>query len=117
WMLHRPVRKAPIEPTVSILVPAYNEARIIAEKIRNVLALDYPADRLELAVACDGSTDGTPYIVGAMADGVRVRAFLYPKNRGKLHVLNETIPQLRGEIVAFSDASSLLEPKAIRTLV
>jgi glycosyltransferase involved in cell wall biosynthesis len=113
----RPVRKAPIEPFVSILVPAYNESRVIAAKIRNVLAIAYPPDRYELAVACDGPSDGTADIVRSMADGERVRAFLFEQNRGKLYVLNDVVPQLRGEIVAFSDASSMLEPNAIRELV
>ena len=117
FVWRRPVAKREIEPTVSILVPAYNESRVIADKIRNVLAIDYPADRLELAVACDGPTDGTADIVRSMADGRRVRLFDYPRNRGKLHVLNDTVPHLRGEIVAFSDASSMIERGAIRALV
>jgi glycosyltransferase involved in cell wall biosynthesis len=113
----RPVARKPIEPFVSILVPAYNEARVIADKIRNVLAIDYPTDRYELVVACDGPKDGTAEIVRSMADGVRVRAYLFEQNRGKLYVLNDVVPQLKGEIVAFSDASSMLEPQAIRRLV
>ena len=116
-VIKRPVRRAPIEPFVSILVPAYNEADVIAEKIRNVLAIDYPAESYELAVACDGPSDGTADIVRSMADGHRVRAFVFEKNRGKLHVLNDVLPQLRGEIVAFSDASSMLERDAVRRLV
>jgi cellulose synthase/poly-beta-1,6-N-acetylglucosamine synthase-like glycosyltransferase len=117
FVRRRPIAKGKIEPTVSILVPAYNESRVIADKIRNVLAIDYPADRLELAVACDGPTDGTTEIVRSLADGRRIRLFDYPENRGKLHVLNDTIPHLRGEIVALSDASSMIEPGAIRALV
>lgn len=116
-VVQRPVRKGPIEPTVSVLVPAYNEERVIADKIRNLLALDYPADRLELAIAVDGSSDGTAEIVRLAADGSRVRAFIYETNRGKLQVLNDTVPHLRGEILAFSDAASMLEPDAIRRLV
>jgi cellulose synthase/poly-beta-1,6-N-acetylglucosamine synthase-like glycosyltransferase len=115
-----PVAKRPIEPTVSLLVAAYNEADVIEAKIRNALALDYPADRLEVAIACDGPTDGTTAIAQRVAaeigDG-RVRVFAYPVNRGKLHALNDTIPQLTGDIVAFSDASSMLAPDAMRLLV
>lgn len=116
-VIRRPVGRRPIEPFVSVLVPAYNESHVIAEKIRNVMAIDYPADRYELVVACDGPTDGTAEIVRSMADGRRVRAFIFQQNRGKLHVLNEVVPQLQGEIVAFSDASSMLEPGALRALV
>lgn len=116
-VVRRPVRREPIEPFVSIVVPAYNEARVIGDKIRNVLSIDYPADRYELVVACDGPKDGTAAIVRSLADGVRVRACVFEENRGKLHVLNDVVPQLEGEIVAFSDASSMLEPQAIRRLV
>lgn len=115
--IRRPVRKRPIEPTVSLLVAAYNEADVIEAKIRNALALDYPPDRLEIAIASDGSTDGTAEIVARLADGVRVRLFAYPKHRGKLTALNDTLPRLRGGIVAFSDASSMLAPDAMRRLV
>ena len=124
WLLRRvaPMRlgKAPIEPSVSLLIAAYNEAGVIADKVRNSLALDYPADRLEIVVASDGSTDNTAAIVGALAaehGELRVRVLEFPRNRGKIIVLNDAIPQLRGEIVAFSDASSMLAPEALRALV
>src|SRR5262249_28935936 len=85
--------------------------------VRNALALDYPADRLEIVVASDGSRDATAEIVQRFGDDPRVRLFAYPENRGKLHVLNETIPHLRGQIVAFSDAASILAPDALCRLV
>jgi cellulose synthase/poly-beta-1,6-N-acetylglucosamine synthase-like glycosyltransferase len=125
WLLERvfgrPSRKRPIEPSVSILVAAFNEARVIAAKIRNAAAIDYPPERLEIVIASDGSTDGTPEIAGRVIEelsaGNRVRAIAFPVNRGKLTVLNEVVPSLRGEIVVFSDAASMLEPLAIRRLV
>src|SRR6185436_20154578 len=94
-----------------------NEAGVIEAKVRNALALDYPEDRLEIVVASDGSRDDTAEIVRRLADGRRVRLFDYPANRGKLHALNDTVPHLRGEVVAFSDASSMLAPDALRRLV
>ena len=115
-----PVAKRPIEPSVSLLVAAYNEADVIEAKIRNALALDYPAERLEIAIACDGPTDDTTAIaqrVAAESGKGRVHVFAYPVNRGKLYALNDTLPQLKGDIVAFSDASSMLAPDALRTLV
>ena len=116
----RPVAKRPVEPSVSLLVAAYNEADVIEAKIRNALALDYPADRLEIAIACDGPNDGTTAIaqrVAAEIGGGRVKVFAYPVNRGKITALNDTIPQLAGDVVAFSDASSMLAPESLRTLV
>lgn len=112
--------RQPVEPSVSLLVAAYNEAAVIAEKIRNGLALDYPADKLEIVVASDGSKDATAEIVRSLAEGEpvgRIRLLNFETNRGKTVVLNDAVPQLRGEIVAFSDASSMLAPNSIRVLV
>src|SRR5215471_6366742 len=108
-------RKRPLEPSVSLLVAAYNEAAVIRAKVENALTLNYPVDKLEIVVASDGSNDGTADIACA-AGGDRVRVFDYHEHRGKLAVLNATIPRLRGEIVVFSDASSLLESGAVRAL-
>ena len=115
-----PVRKGPIEPTVSVLVAAYNEADVIEAKIRNSLALDYPADRIDIAIACDGPTDGTTEIATRVAAEIgqgRVRVFAYPKNRGKLYVLNDTVRELTGEIVVLTDAASMLATDAVRRLI
>jgi biofilm PGA synthesis N-glycosyltransferase PgaC len=116
-VMPRPPRKASIEPTVSLLVAAYNEEDVIAAKIENSLALDYPVERLETVVASDGSSDATNAIAARYADGKRVRLVAFPANRGKLAALNDVIPQLTGEIVVFSDASSMLAPESIRVLV
>src|ERR1022692_2485201 len=62
-IFRRRVRKENITPTVSLLVPVYNEAAVIAAKLRNALALDYPSDRLEIVIASDGSTDETEEVV------------------------------------------------------
>jgi biofilm PGA synthesis N-glycosyltransferase PgaC len=113
----RPVQKAPIGPPVSLLIPAHNEARVIERKIRNSLALDYPTDRLEIVIASDGSTDGTEAIARRFEHHCRVRVLAYEKNRGKMAVLNATVPQLHGEIFVFSDASAMLAPDSLRRLV
>ena len=116
----RPVAKRPIEPTVSVLVAAYNEAKVIEAKIRNSLALDYPADRIDIAIACDGPRDDTTAIAQRVAASIgegRVRVFAYPRNRGKLYVLNDTMRELGGEIVVLTDAASMLAADAVRRLV
>ena len=123
WLLAALVRRAPrpqpIEPSVSLLVAAYNEAAVIADKIRNSLALDYPGDKLEIVVASDGSEDATADIVRSFAaeNGGRVRLLNYPLNRGKMAALNDALPELRGDIVAFSDATSMLAADSLRILV
>ena len=116
-VMARPPRKAPIEPTVSMLVAAYNEEDVIAAKIENALAIDYPADRLETVVASDGSTDATNSIAARYDDGKRVRLLAFPLNRGKLATMNDAVRQLTGEIVVFSDASSMITPESLRVLV
>ena len=105
--IRREVRKAPIWPAVSLLIPAYNEARVIARKIENSRALEYPADRIEIVVVSDGSSDETLDILRPLS-GVRVLAL--PKNCGKMAALNAAVPELRGEMVVFSDASAMLAP-------
>lgn len=112
--------KQPIEPTVSLLVAAYNEAAVIAEKITNSLSIDYPIDKLEIVIASDGSTDATVDIVRSFAGAEcagRVRLLNFEINRGKTAMLNDVVPQLCGEIVAFTDASSMVAPDSVRTLV
>src|SRR3989338_1174725 len=111
----REPQRADVTPTISILLPAYNEEQFIEAKLRNCLALDYPADRLEIVVASDGSTDRTNAIVESFASrGVRL---LPMPHRGKGATLNDAVPTLRGELVVFSDISSELPPDALRSIV
>jgi cellulose synthase/poly-beta-1,6-N-acetylglucosamine synthase-like glycosyltransferase len=118
-LVRRAPPRQPIEPSVSLLVAAYNEAAVIADKIRNGLALDYPAEKLEIVVASDGSEDATAEIVRSFEaeSGGRVRLLNYAQNRGKMAVLNDAIRELRGDIVAFSDATSMLAADSLRILV
>ena len=59
WLGARPAHAGPIEPTVSVVIVAYNEAARITRRIENLRSLDYPADRLEILLGSDGSSDGT----------------------------------------------------------
>ena len=112
----RPDRRAAIEPTVSIVVVAYNEADRIEGRLENLLALDYPADRLEIVVGSDGSTDATVDRARRFEEfGVRVQAFV--TRRGKPAVLNALTPTVHGEIVLFADARQRFEPGTLRALV
>jgi cellulose synthase/poly-beta-1,6-N-acetylglucosamine synthase-like glycosyltransferase len=111
----RPVRTAPIEPTVCLFIAANDEAEVIEAKLVNSLALDYPADRLDIVVASDGSIDGTNAIVQHFAP--RVRLLEFAPRRGKTSTINEGMRRVRSEIVIFSDANTFLDPDAVRTLV
>ena len=111
----RPHERAPITPPVSLVIAARNEAAVIGRKLENVLALDYPRDRLEVVVASDGSDDGTAAAARAHGDG-RVRVLDLPRV-GKAAALNAAVAASTGEILVFSDANSLYLPGALRALV
>jgi poly-beta-1,6-N-acetyl-D-glucosamine synthase len=100
-------------PTVSLIVAAHAEKDVIAGKVANALALDYPRDRFEVVVACDGSTDGTPDL--ARAAGADVVLDL-PRG-GKVAAQDAAVRRATSDIVAFSDANALWEPDALRALV
>lgn len=103
-------------PRLSLLIAAYNESSVIAERIENALAMDYPPDRLEIVVASDGSSDGTNEIVARYADrGVVLLDF--PQRRGKSVVLNDAVGRLSGELMMLSDANTMMHPQAARRLV
>ena len=109
-------RRAPAEPTVSIVVAAHNEGACIEERIENLLALDYPADRRQIIVGSDGSTDDTVSRASRFVDaGVRVHAFR--RWRGKAAVLNRLVMSSSGEIILFADARQRFDPGVIRQLV
>lgn len=111
-----PIAKADITPSVSLVIAAYNEEQAIAEKLENSLAVDYPTDRLEIAVASDGSTDGTTDIVnGYEARGVNLIAA--DSNQGKSAVQNVTVAQAKGDILLFTDANVAIRRNAVRKLV
>lgn len=104
-----------IEPTVSLIISAYNEESVIEEKIENSLRLSYPKEKLEIRVASDGSDDRTDELVRRYADrGVALVSF--PRT-GKTGMQNRMAETSAGEILVFSDANAMYEPDAIRNLV
>jgi cellulose synthase/poly-beta-1,6-N-acetylglucosamine synthase-like glycosyltransferase len=110
------VDKNDIEPRVTYLITAYNEEKNIRRKLEGVLALDYPKDRLEVMVASDGSTDRTDDIVREFRD--RGVVLLRVEGRvGKTFAQNEAVKMATGEIIVFSDATTMYEKDAIRKMV
>lgn len=102
-------------PFVSVIVAAYNEAAWISRKLESTLSQDYPADRLEVVVVSDGSTDGTAEIVAACPDP-RIKLLVQDERRGKSAALNLGVREARGEILVFTDANALFAPGAVRRL-
>ncbi len=109
-------RQEDIFPTVSVLLVVHNEAERIEEKLRNLLELDYPTDRLEILVVSDGSQDMTNAILAGYG-GERLRVFQCPVQHGKAAGLDLGIKQALGEIVVFTDVRQRLEKASVRFLV
>ncbi len=103
-------------PRVSFIIAAYNEESSIAEKIANTLEIDYPADRFEILVASDGSTDATDEIVRGYGDP-RVRLVRNEEQGGKTATTNQAVDAASGDILVFSDATGLYNPESVRLLV
>ena len=114
----RPVRKdESFEPDVTVIVAAYNEETVIERRLENLLALDYPAERLEIVVASDASSDRTHELVEAVAAREpRVRLLVCPRG-GKVAAQNRAVRETDGDVVAFSDANATWAPDALRRLV
>lgn len=107
---------SPVElPSVTLIVTAHNEEKRIAEKLQNTLQIDYPADKLEVIVASDASSDGTEAIVkGYAAQGVRlVRA---NERKGKEYAQWHAIQAARGDILVFSDVATRIPPDGVRLI-
>ncbi|MGE5691163.1 MAG: glycosyltransferase family 2 protein [Pseudomonadota bacterium] len=108
----RRVEAADVEPTVTVIVAAHDEEPVIARRIENLRALDYPADKLDVVVTSDASTDRTEEL--AAAAGARV---IRNPRGGKVAAQNRAVAETEGEIVAFSDANATWAPDALRQLV
>ena len=114
----RPVANDPLyEPDVTVVVAAYNEESVIARRLENLLALDYPADKVEIVVASDASSDGTDALVEALASKEpRVSLLACPRG-GKVAAQNAAVARATTDVVAFSDANATWAPDALRKLV
>lgn len=115
------LRKKPVAypsylPRVTLLIAAHNEQDVIASKLENTLALDYPAENLQILVAADGSDDRTVEIVKTF-ETRGVDLSYQPERRGKMAAINRAIAKVRHEIILFSDANNLYAPETLRELM
>ena len=117
-ILNRSVNKADIEPSITVVISAFNEEREIESTVVNKLSQDYPSDRLEVIVVSDGSTDRTDEIVRSLVDRSegRLKFFRQEPRQGKTQALNMAVGHTSAEIVVFADANSIYAPGAIRSL-
>jgi cellulose synthase/poly-beta-1,6-N-acetylglucosamine synthase-like glycosyltransferase len=104
----------PVLPALSVIIPCHNEAEILPAKLDDLRAADYPADKIEIIVVSDGSSDETEAAARG-ADGVRVVA--WPERRGKPAALNAGVAAASGEVLVFTDANAGIPPGSLRELV
>jgi cellulose synthase/poly-beta-1,6-N-acetylglucosamine synthase-like glycosyltransferase len=123
WLLGRWLRRdvrrdeGPL-PSITVITAAFNEGTHIEATVRNKLALDYPAELIDVIVVSDESTDGTDEAVARVAaEDSRVQLLRQVPRQGKTSALNLAMPHARGEIIVFSDANSIYERGALRALV
>jgi cellulose synthase/poly-beta-1,6-N-acetylglucosamine synthase-like glycosyltransferase len=120
WLISR-FRPAPlppptqIPPSLTVLVAAHNEEQVIAARLDNLLAQDYPPELLEIIVASDHSTDRTDSIVQSYSDR-RVRLSRSTVHGGKIAALRQAEPLIQGDIVVFTDADAFFQPAALQHL-
>ncbi|MFL6467693.1 MAG: glycosyltransferase family 2 protein [Pyrinomonadaceae bacterium] len=112
----RPVAPNKFEPLVSVIITAYNERKDIRKKLRNTLELEYPKEKLQIIVVSDCSSDGTDEIVREFSDE-GVELIRQNERRGKTAAQNLAVTATSGEIILFSDATSMYEPNVLKELL
>ncbi len=110
------VRTGMIEPRVTILITAFNEAASIRKKLENTLSIVYPIDKLEIIVASDGSTDDTDDIVRSF-ESRGVRLFRQEGRVGKTTTQNNAVEDATGEVILFSDATTTYRPDVFEAIL
>ena len=103
-------------PSVAVVVPVFNEEEVVRAKIGNILALDYPADKLSVWIGSDCSTDATHDIVRKLASP-RVSLWIAGKRGGKTEVLNHLVPRLTADVILFTDANTMHKTDCLRKMV
>ncbi len=122
WLQDRLTTTPPMQeltsplPAVTVIIAAYNEADCIAERLVNLLELDYPQDRLHIIVGDDGSTDETRSIIEASSDP-RITTVHFAENRGKAAVLNDLVARAESDLLVFSDANTRFDEAVLQRLV
>jgi cellulose synthase/poly-beta-1,6-N-acetylglucosamine synthase-like glycosyltransferase len=110
------IKREEIQPSVSLIISAYNEEQVMEERIKNCLSLDYPKEKLEIIIGSDASTDETNSIINKY-EAFGVKLVNYAVRSGKVNVLNRIIPVAKGEIVILSDANTICSEDTVKKIV
>jgi glycosyltransferase involved in cell wall biosynthesis len=111
----KPIYREHLFPTLSVIIPAHNEEALIRTKLENLLAQDYPREKVKIFVGDDGSTDGTPAICRSF-EPLGICFFRSGARRGKSALQNELVAHARGQILVFTDADCLLPLNALSVI-
>jgi len=123
WLKYRPETLRTVElldfPSVSVVMPAYNEEKLVSRAVEAVLQSDYPGDKLELICINDGSTDKTLTVLEGLRqrDPARIKVISFQRNLGKKEALFKGIKEARGQIIITTDADSQLQRRAVKNLI
>jgi len=109
-------KKGKVEPTVSLVLSVWNEEDVIKRRIENFLSLNYPAEKCEILIRSDGSTDKTVKIIEQFNDP-RIHLIVSDQREGKMVALNALVEEASNEIVIFTDARQVFDEGAIKALV
>ncbi len=112
----KPVKRGEYAPKVTVLITAYNEEKAVREKLKNTFEIDYPPEKLEILVASDGSTDRTDEIVRTFSNR-GVKLFRQEGRKGKTYTQNKAVERAGGEIILFSDATTMYRQNVLREML
>lgn len=110
------INKSPITPYISLIISAYNEEKNIGAKLNDIQNLNYPKDKMEVVVVSDASTDGTDEIIKGFLN-LGVKLIRMEKRSGKIAAYRKALPLLKGKIIVFSDATSILTLNSVAHLI
>jgi biofilm PGA synthesis N-glycosyltransferase PgaC len=113
----KPVMKKDTLPMIPVLLPVHNEEKHVEKKVKNLLEADYPRNKMEIVVGCDGSTDRKRAIINRLAEENEIRLWISPERIGKPAMLNQLAREGGGEIFVLATARQRFDRRAIRELV
>src|SRR4030042_1969504 len=104
-------------PTITILVPCYNEEGYIAEKVNNISSLEYPADKLEIVFLDGLSTDATTEILKELTATIKNETIYQTNCNGKINQINTYLPKVSSDIIVITDVDGMMQPQSLVEMV
>lgn len=112
----RDLKRTGVQPPIAVIVSAFNEEAVIEARVKNLLEISYPPERVEILIGLDAPTDTTAEILSRLQSS-RVQVFPFPTRRGKLAVISDLAQRTEAEILIFTDANTMFEPNCVGKLV